>query len=63
MNQEERHIGRELHRLDNVIRRYLCQNSASFRPRDEVTGTNMRITRIDVTTGEETYIEPYKDFQ
>ena len=46
MNQEERHIGRELHRLDNVIRRYLCQNSASFRPRDEVTGTNMRIIRF-----------------
>ena len=27
------------------------------------TNTTMRIIRIDVTTGEETYIEPYKDFQ
>jgi len=27
------------------------------------SGTNMRIIRIDITTGEETYIEPYKDFQ
>lgn len=46
MYQEQRHIGRELHRLDNVIRRYLCQNSGASKQKEEVTGTNMRIIRF-----------------
>lgn len=46
MSHEQRHIGRELHRLDNVIRRYLCQHNCACKPRDEVTGTNMRIIRF-----------------
>lgn len=46
MNQEQRQIGRELHRLDNGIRRYLCQHNTACRSRDEVTGTNMRIIRF-----------------
>lgn len=46
MSQEQRHIGRELHRLDHVIGRYLCQHSCACKPRDEVTGTNMRIIRF-----------------
>ena len=46
MNREQRHIGRELHRLDNVIRRYLCQNSCACKQKEEVTGTNLRIIRF-----------------
>lgn len=46
MSHEQRHIGRELHRLDNVIRRHLCQHNCACKPRDEVTGTNMRIIRF-----------------
>ena len=46
MKQEQRQIGRELHRLDNGIRRYLCQNSPACKCRDEITGTNMRIIRF-----------------
>ena len=43
---EQRQMGRELHRLDNGIRRYLCMNTALMKSRDEVTGTNMRIIRF-----------------
>ena len=43
---EQRQISRELHRLDNGIRRYLCKNSAALRTGDEVTSTNMRIIRF-----------------
>ena len=46
MKQEHRQIGRELHRLDNGIRRYLCQHSHSFKTKEEVTGTNIRIIRF-----------------
>jgi len=46
MNQEQRHIGRELHRLDNCIGRYLCKYSSACKHKDEVTGTNMRIIRF-----------------
>ena len=46
MKQEQRQIGRELHRLDNVIRRYLCKNSCVCKSNDEVTGTNLRIIRF-----------------
>ena len=46
MNQEQRHIGRELHRLDNCIGRYLCKNSCNCKHKDEVTGTNLRIIRF-----------------
>ena len=46
MKQEHRQIGRELHRLDNSIRRYLCQHSHSFKMKEEVTGTNIRIIRF-----------------
>ena len=46
MYREQRHIGRELHRLDNVIRRYLCQNSGASKQKEEVTGTNIRIIRF-----------------
>ena len=46
MKQEHRQIGRELHRLDNSIRRYLCQHSHSFKTKEEVTGTNIRIIRF-----------------
>ena len=43
---EQRHLGRELHRLDNGIRRFLCKNSAAIKSKDEVTGTNLRIIRF-----------------
>jgi len=46
MNHEQRHIGRELHRLDNCIGRYLCKYSSACKHKDEVTGTNMRIIRF-----------------
>ena len=46
MSQEQRHIGRELHKLDHVIRRFLCQNGGACRQKDDVTGTNMRIIRF-----------------
>ena len=46
MNQEQRHIGRELHRLDNCIGRYLCKYRSACKHKDEVTGTNMRIIRF-----------------
>lgn len=46
MNIEQRQIGRELHRLDNVIRRYLCKQSCCVRKKDEVSSTNMRIIRF-----------------
>ena len=46
MKQEQRQIGRELHRLDNGIRRYLCQQNPAIKNRDEITGTNMRIIRF-----------------
>lgn len=46
MKQEQRQIGRELHRLDNGIRRYLCQNSPACKSKEEITGTNMRIIRF-----------------
>ena len=46
MNQEQRHIGRELHRLDHCIGRYLCKHSSICKTKDEVTGTNMRIIRF-----------------
>ena len=43
---EQRHLGRELHRLDNGIRRFLCKNSAAIKSKEEVTGTNLRIIRF-----------------
>ena len=43
---EQRHLGRELHRLDHGIRRFLCKNSAAIKSKDEVTGTNLRIIRF-----------------
>jgi len=46
MKQDQRHIGRELHRLDHCIGRYLCKYSCACKSRDEVTGTNMRIIRF-----------------
>ena len=46
MKQDQRQIGRELHRLDNGIRRYLYQQNPMIRCKDEVTGTNMRIIRF-----------------
>ncbi len=46
MSQEERHIGRELHRLDHCIGRYLCKHKCAAKHREEVTGTNMRIIRF-----------------
>ncbi len=46
MSQEQRHVGRELHRLDNCIGRYLCKHSGACKAREEVTGTNMRIIRF-----------------
>ena len=46
MKKEQRQIGRELHRLDNGIRRYLCQNSCACKSKEEVTGTNLRIIRF-----------------
>ena len=46
MKQEQRQIGRELHRLDNGIRRYFCRNNTVCKSRDEITGTNMRIIRF-----------------
>ena len=46
MKQEQRQIGRELHRLDNVIRRFMCKNSCGSKGHDEVTGTNLRIIRF-----------------
>ena len=46
MKKEQRQIGRELHRLDNGIRRYFCQNSCACKSKEEVTGTNLRIIRF-----------------
>ena len=46
MDRDQRHIGRELHRLDNCIGRYLCKHSCACKAREEVTGTNMRIIRF-----------------
>jgi len=46
MKKEQRQIGRELHRLDNGIRRYLCQHSHSLKSKEDVTGNNIRIIRF-----------------
>lgn len=46
MNNENRQIGRELLRLNNVIRRYFCKNNCTGKNKDEVTGTNLRIIRF-----------------
>lgn len=46
MKQEQRQIGRELHRLDNVIHRYLSQHCPACKNKEEITGTNMRIIRF-----------------
>lgn len=46
MKKEQRQIGRELHRLDNGIRRYFCQNNCACKSKEEVTGTNLRIIRF-----------------
>ena len=46
VDPKQRCIGRELHRLDNCIRRYLCQFSCECKSREEVSGTNMRIIRF-----------------
>ncbi len=46
MDSKQRCIGRELHRLDNCIHRYLCQFSCECKTQEEVSGTNMRIIRF-----------------
>lgn len=46
MSNSQRHIGRDLHRLDNCIGRFLFRQSGEIRTDDEVTGTNMRIIRF-----------------
>ncbi len=46
MNNGQRQIGRELLRLNNVIRRYFCKNNCGCKSRDEVSSTNMRIIRF-----------------
>ena len=47
MEQKQRCIGRELHRLDHCIHRFLCQFGTECKIRDEeVSGTNMRIIRF-----------------
>lgn len=46
MKTEQRQIGRELLRMNNVIRRHLCKNKGGCMPGDEVTSTNLRIIRF-----------------
>lgn len=46
MKTEQRQIGRELLRMNNVIRRYLCKTKGNCMPKDEVTSTNLRIIRF-----------------
>ena len=46
MSQEQRHIARELHRLDKCIGRHFCKYKCSGACQDEVTGTNIRIIRF-----------------
>ena len=45
MSQEQRHIARELHRLDKCIGRHFCKHRCASEASDEITGTNMRIIR------------------
>lgn len=46
MKTEQRQIGRELLRMNNVIRRHLCNTKGNCYPADEVTSTNLRIIRF-----------------
>lgn len=46
MSNSPRHIGRDLHRLDNCIGRFLFKHSCECKTSDEVTSTNMRIIRF-----------------
>lgn len=46
MSQEQRHIARELHRLDKCIGRHFCKYKCASESPDEITGTNMRIIRF-----------------
>ncbi len=46
MKTEQKQIGRELLRMSNVIRRYLCHAKGNCRPGDEATSTNLRIIRF-----------------
>lgn len=43
---EQRLIGKELHKLNNAIRRHLCKNTSALKAGDEITGTNLRIIRF-----------------
>lgn len=45
MSQEQRHIARELHRLDKCIGRHFCKHRCASEASEEITGTNMRIIR------------------
>ena len=46
MGDKQRCIGRELHRLDNCICRYMCQFHCECKSKEEVSGTNVRIIRF-----------------
>ena len=46
MSNSQRHIGRDLHRLDNCIGRFLFKHCCECKTNDEVTSTNMRIIRF-----------------
>ncbi|MBQ4552253.1 MAG: MarR family transcriptional regulator [Clostridia bacterium] len=46
MDQDKRHIARELHRLEKSIGRHFCKHKCTDEKTDEITGTNMRIIRF-----------------